>query len=259
MSNSPAPSTARRSLNPLDRFAKNRKDGVVIEAELVTPTMKRVRIACDRLADMTFVPGQHFRIEINDPLSLYGIFRPSETLRTYSIWDFDQESTTFEIRGHLYEGDGIGLRWLHAVKKGDTVPFWGPLGDLALTPDAPYHLFAGDETGSAAFGPLLRALGPDEKVYGVLESETPDDDVPVPGPHTLGRVHRRGASPVASRVLADAVAALDLPDTPGVAYIAGEARTGQAIRNYLVQERGWERTAITVKPFWTPGKKGLHH
>ncbi|MFE0421335.1 siderophore-interacting protein, partial [Streptomyces sp. NPDC058953] len=159
MPNSPA-QPARRTLNPLDRFAKNRKDGVVTDAELVTPTLKRVRITCDRLEDMTFTPGQHFRIEINDPLSLYGIFRPGETLRTYSIWDYDPGTVTFEIRGHLYEGDGIGLRWLHDVKKGDTVPFWGPLGDLVLRPGAPYHLFAGDETAEAGVGALAPGVEP---------------------------------------------------------------------------------------------------
>ncbi|MEV4085779.1 SIP domain-containing protein [Nonomuraea fuscirosea] len=50
---------------------------------------------------------------------------------------------------------------------------------------------------------------------------------------------------------------MDLPDTPGVAYLAGEARTIQAVRAHLVGERGWHRRDVRTKPFWTPGRKGL--
>ncbi len=52
-------------------------------------------------------------------------------------------------------------------------------------------------------------------------------------------------------------AALALPDDPGAAYLAGEARTCQLVRRYLLQERGWPRRAVTVKPFWAPGRRGL--
>lgn len=250
----------RTSLNPLEHvFAKHKTEGVVTDVGLVTPTMKRIRISSDALHEMTFTPGQHFRIQINDPLSLYGILRPSETLRTYTIWDFSAAARAFEIRAHLYDGDGIALKWAQNVRPGDPVTFWGPLGDFHIRPDAPYHLFVGEETAAAAFGPLLRDLGADERVYGVLESETAEDEVPVPGPHQLRRVHRNGASPVASRTLLAAVADLELPDHPGVAYIAGEAKTGQLIRDHLVRDREWPRTDIRVKPFWTPGKRGLHH
>ncbi|CNF48756.1 siderophore-interacting protein [Mycobacterium tuberculosis] len=42
--------------------------------------------------------------------------------------------------------------------------------------------------------------------------------------------------------------------TPGV---AGEARTAQAARAHLVRERGWPRGSVLVKPFWTPGRRGM--
>ncbi|WP_245668028.1 SIP domain-containing protein [Actinomadura macra] len=37
----------------------------------------------------------------------------------------------------------------------------------------------------------------------------------------------------------------------------GEARTVQAVRAHLVGDRGWPRRSVLVKPFWTPGKRGL--
>ncbi|WP_241564182.1 SIP domain-containing protein [Nonomuraea polychroma] len=71
-------------------------------------------------------------------------------------------------------------------------------------------------------------------------------------------MHRAGAPAASSRTLLAAVAELALPGDAGAAYLAGEARTCQMIRDYLVRERNWPRASIKVKPFWTPGKRGLH-
>jgi NADPH-dependent ferric siderophore reductase len=71
------------------------------------------------------------------------------------------------------------------------------------------------------------------------------------------RVQRGEATAKDSAGLAEAVRALDLPDQPGVAYLAGEARTIQALRKILITERGWDRRDILTKPFWTPGRTGM--
>ncbi|MEV0589376.1 siderophore-interacting protein [Nonomuraea sp. NPDC050310] len=241
-------------------FAKFYAAGTVTEVAMATPTMRWIRIVADEPIVPPYSPGQHVRIQINDPLSLYGLLRPVETLRAYSIWDFSAADRALELCAHLYDpaGEGIGLTWARETKPGDPVTFWGPQGDFVLQPAAPYHLFVGEETATCAFGPMIRALGPDATVYGVLESESPADDLPLPGPHSLHRVHRRGASPVSSQTLLRGVSELDLPAHPGIAYLAGEARTIQLIRTHLVRERGWPRTSIKMKPFWTPGKRGLH-
>ncbi|MEU4408898.1 siderophore-interacting protein [Streptosporangium sp. NPDC023963] len=249
---------SRRTRNPLaSAFAKYVAEATVTEAEPVTPTLRRIRLVADGPITFPYAPGQHIRIQINDPLSVYGILRPAETLRTYTIWEFVPEERALELRVHLYEGEGIGLKWAREVRPGEPVTFWWPQGDFFVR-DAPFHLFVGEETASAAFGPMIRQLGPSARVHGVLESESAEHDVSVPGPHRLRRVHRAGAPAAASRTLLAAVAGLDLPGGAGAAYVAGEARTCQMVRDHLVRERNWPRTSIKVKPFWTPGKRGLH-
>ncbi|MFI0405154.1 siderophore-interacting protein [Actinomadura sp. 3N508] len=244
--------------NPLNRLVgKYAMEAAITEVGDVTPTMKRIRLVTEAPIEFRYTPGQHVRIQINDPLSLHGLLRPVETLRSYTIWEFDRDARELELRAHLYDGDGIGLRWARDAKPGDAVTFWWPQGDFAVR-DADYHVFAGDETASVAFGPMLRELDASARVYGVLESETPEVDPPLPGPHRLRRVHREGSPAASSKVMLDAVARLDLPTAPGAAYVAGEARTCQMVRDHLVRERGWPRTSVKVKPFWTPGKRGLH-
>jgi NADPH-dependent ferric siderophore reductase len=71
------------------------------------------------------------------------------------------------------------------------------------------------------------------------------------------RVERGDAVAKDSALLADAVRALPLPEHPGVAYLAGEARTIQTLRKILITERGWDRGDIRTKPFWTPGRTGM--
>ncbi|WP_207782073.1 siderophore-interacting protein [Phytoactinopolyspora limicola] len=250
---------SRRTRNPLAAaFAKHFAHSTVTHSEPVTPTMQRIRLVAEQPITFPYTPGQHIRVQINDPLSISGILRPGETLRTYTIWDLHLDERAIELRVHLYPGDGIGLAWAQQVRPGDPVTYWWPKGDFYTTNEAAYHVFLGEETASAAFGPMIRALDPSAPVYGVLESESPEHDLPMPGRHELARVYRHGASAVASQALLDGVADLALPEQPGMAYVAGEARTCQLIRNFLVQERNWPRTAIKVKPFWAVGKPGLH-
>lgn len=247
----------RRTRNPLAAaFAKYYAEATITHAEPATPAMRRIRLVADEPITFPYTPGQHIRIELNDPLSLSGILRPGQTLRTYTIWEFDPGQRGIELRVHLYDGDGIGLAWARRARPGDRVRFWWPKSDFHPR-EADYHVFIGEETASAAFGPMLRALGPSATVYGVLESECPEHDLPMPD-HELHRVYRHGASAISSRTLLAATAALELPAHAGAAYLAGEARTCQLVRDFLVHERAWPRTSIKVKPFWADGKHGLH-
>jgi NADPH-dependent ferric siderophore reductase len=102
---------------------------------------------------------------------------------------------------------------------------------------------------------MLRALPANAAAYGVIEVDEEGDRLPLE--RDLRWLYRHGAPAASSQSLVDGLARLDLPAQPGVAYLAGEARTIQMLRRHLVEERGWPRQAIVTKPFWTPGKRGL--
>jgi len=247
------------AINPLPRFfAKHFAEGVVVQAETMG-CWRSVHIHCPDMHRLDYRPGQHVRIEISDPFSLYGILRPVETMRTYTIWYWDRQALAFELRAHLYrsDGDAIGLTWMREVRSGDRVRFWGPQGDF-LVGSAPRHLFIGEETASAAFGPMLRAVGEGEESIAIVEAGSPDEAMPLAVANgEVRRVYRHGASPVASTLLLEAVASAGIPPQKTLAYVAGEAKTCQMVRRHLIA-KGWEPTRIQVKPFWAPGKRGLH-
>jgi NADPH-dependent ferric siderophore reductase len=198
----------------------------------VTPRMRRIRLTGPD--GLSWTPGQHVRVHVGDL-----------RLRSYSIWDRTDG-------GHLdlcvldHPGDGPGARWARDVRVGQPVSFTRPQGRL-VPREGPYHLFVGDETAGVAFGAILRALPPSVPTYTLVEVDDPSDRMDLPG--EVRWVPRPG--------LLAGLSALDLPGHPGTAYVAGEARACQAVRRHLVSERGWPRSAVVVKPFWTPGRRGL--
>ena len=221
--------------------------GTVTEIEPIAERMRRIRVSGPRLRGLDWVPGTHIRLRVGDPR------RPRAwmegLLRTYSIWDYSPEGQ-LDLCVLDHPDAGPGALWSRRVRVGDAAAFMGPMGRFALREDAPYHLFAGDETAAVAFGAMLRALPSSAAVHGAISAEGPGGRLPLPRGDGLTWSHRPD-------LLLDAVRSLELPGEPGVAYLAGEALACQVVRAHLVTERGWSRRDVVVKPFWTPGRRGM--
>jgi NADPH-dependent ferric siderophore reductase len=220
---------------------------VVAGIDLITPRMRLIRLAGSGLRGLSWIPGQQVRVRVRDP-------RGRSALRTYSVWSYQGDQLGLCVLDH---GDGPGAYWARSLSKGDEVLLRKPEGAFVTAKDAAYHVFAGEETASVAFGAMLGALSCGERVYGAIEVAREDDRLPLPRTDELSWRFRAGAPAAASAGLVSAVRDLDLPAGPGVAYLAGEARTCQAVRAHLVSERGWPRRSVLVKPFWAPGKRGM--
>jgi NADPH-dependent ferric siderophore reductase len=218
----------------------------------MTPRMRRIRIEAPGL---TSVPGQQVRVRVADPRDPRNWLRMMDILRTYSIWRHDDDVIELCVFDH--GGDGPGERWARALSVDDTVHFGRPEGSFTLADQDTdtYHVFAGEETAAVAFGALLRALPAQVTAYGVIEVDEPTDQLPLD--REFRWLYRHGQPAASSEALVNGLAELPLPSSPGVAYLAGEARTIQMLRRHLVSERGWPRRSVRTKPFWAPGKRGM--
>ncbi|QKW35727.1 siderophore-interacting protein [Actinomadura sp. NAK00032] len=228
--------------------------------EDVRPAPGRMRwIRVGGVPGLDWTPGQQVRVHVADITSartwVSGAVR--NALRTYSVWEYDASAGVLELCVMDHGEGGPGARWARAARPGQEVVFGRPEGAFGLRPGAAFHLFAGEETASVPFGAMLRATPPDAAVHGVIEVSGPADRLPLPRAGELTWRHRGGASAASSATLVAAVRDLDLPAEPGIAYVAGEARTVQAVSAHLVGDRGWPRGSVLVKPFWTPGKRGM--
>jgi NADPH-dependent ferric siderophore reductase len=221
--------------------------GELIGADQLTPRLRRLSVAVPGLA---WTPGQHVRVVVSGPTRSWTGLLPGGTLRSYSVLDYDGSVLQLCVLDH---GDGPGARWASAARPGDLVRLSAPEGRMVVRP-APYYLFAGEETAAVTFGPMLRTVGT-TRVYGVIEVAGKADRLPLHAGLTWR--YRDGRPAAASASLMSAVAGLDLPSEPGIAYVAGEARTVQAVRSHLVRDRGWPRRQVLTKPYWTPGRTGM--
>ncbi|MEW5811851.1 MAG: siderophore-interacting protein [Actinomycetota bacterium] len=225
----------------------------------LTPRMRRLRVAGDQLRQLAWTPGQHVRLQVAGLLESALRRHPHDALRTYSIYAADPDRGTLDLAMLDHDGDPgretPARLWASTAAVGDRISMTRPQGRFTIRADARYHLFAGEETASVAFAAMLRSLPAEVAVYGVIEGAAEVDHIPLS--RNLSHVERGRASAADSAVLAHAVRHLALPDEPGVAYLAGEARTIQTLRRILVEERGWNRRDIRTKPFWTPDRRGM--
>ncbi|WP_216893626.1 siderophore-interacting protein, partial [Nocardia alni] len=148
-------SPAKRGLGDrlLDRLFTG---GTILETERIAARTIRIRIGGAELHEMKWIPGQQIRVITGDTATGNPLSRLGE-LRTYSVWHHDPEAGELHLCV-LDHGDGPGARWARTAEVGQPVRFRGPEGTFTLTDDASYHLFAGEDTAAAAFGPMLRSL-----------------------------------------------------------------------------------------------------
>jgi NADPH-dependent ferric siderophore reductase len=220
----------------------------VLAVDLIAARMTRIRLDLAGLATPDWIPGQHVRVVVGAaPFPKDWILGQ---MRTYSIWECTPDHLDLAVLDH---GDGPGAEWARHARPGQLVAFTRPQGALTARPSGS-HLLIGEETAAVAFGAILRALPAGQSALTIIEADEPGDQLPLPG--DVHWHYRHGRSAASSASLVCAVRDTSLPG-PGTAYLAGEARTIQALRSHLTGDRGWPRHAIITKPFWTPGKKGM--
>ncbi|MEU0407930.1 siderophore-interacting protein [Streptomyces griseorubiginosus] len=212
--------------------------GTVTRAEPITSRMRHLRVESDKLAGLQVRPGQQVRVLV-----------AGLTPRTYSVWRYDPFGAV-ELCVLDHPEGGPGAAWGRSVEVGEQVRLRKPEGTFTLRPEATHHVFVGEETASVAFGAMLDALPEGARISGCVETETAADRLPLRHSNRLDWLTRGDDSlPNGVRRLA--------PEPGGIAYVAGEARTVQSVRQVLVRELGWDRRSVVTKPFWAPGKKGL--
>ncbi len=250
--------TKRGPLRFIDRWSR---PAVVESVEWASRRMRRITVVGEDLVGLDWVPGQQVRVIFKDLTQLRVWLSPREfgdSSRTYSLWDYDPNAGRYQFIALDHDGDGPGARWVRNVQPGAPIFVGAPEGKFSARLPSHYHLFVGEETASVCFGAILRALPAGERVFGAVQADTAEGHLELPHGDELVHVERNDASASPSEVLVEAVRSLVLPDGHhGTAYLAGEAKTIQAVRRHLLNDRGWTRTQVLTKPFWTPGKRGL--
>ena len=219
----------------------------VEESRMITPRMHRIRLRSSEFKDFDYRPGQDVMLWV-----------PAEAermvYRRYTIRNFDRAVGALDLDIFSHGGDGPGDRWVQAVRPGDVVDVVGPRGKISLV-DAPWHLFAGDETYIPATFAMLEALPAGTPAWAFLEVAGPEEEqrLSVGADVRLVWIHR-GDVPSGNRAgLVAAVESVELPASPGHAYVGAELQVAKALSRTL-EARNFDRSRISSKAYWGRGR-----
>jgi NADPH-dependent ferric siderophore reductase len=224
----------------------------VVDAQELTPSMRRMVLGGDGVADLEYEPGQDLMFEL--PAAGGATVR-----RRYTIRSHDRTAGVIAVDVVLH-GDGPGARWAATAGPGARVEAIGPRGRITVVPDAAWHLFVGDESFLPAAFAMTEAAPVGSPALLVLEVDGAEDHQPLQAP-ALDRVmwvHRDGEPPESGARLVAALEALALPDGPAHAYLGGEMGVVARLRR-LLADRGLTREQISPKPYWRAGVANAAH
>ncbi|MBW8482856.1 siderophore-interacting protein [Actinomadura parmotrematis] len=240
----------------------------VLRTERITPHMIRVVLGGEALAG--FGAGAHTDHYIKLIFPRPGVAYPEPfdmgairaefpreqwpVTRTYTVRAFDREARELTV-DFVHHGDkGLAGPWAAAARPGEEISFMGPGGGYAPSPDAGWHLLAGDESALPAIAASLERLpeGALAKVFLEVAGPAEEQVLASPGKPEIVWLHR-GDRPVGA-ALAEAVRALEFPDGDVQAFVHGEAGMVKDLRRYLRVERGLPMDRLSISGYWRIGR-----
>ncbi|MGY1808151.1 siderophore-interacting protein [Blastococcus sp. SYSU D00669] len=174
--------------------------------------------------------------------------------RTYTVrsWDVATGELTIDF---VHHGDqGLAGPWAAAARPGDLIQLLGPGGAYAPSPDADWHLLAGDESALPAIGAALEGLpaGARALVFvEVADATEEQDDLVVGDGVELVWVHRRDGVPGVALVAA--VLAAPLPEGTPHLFVHGEAGAVRDLRRFLRAQYGLRPEFTSISGYWRRG------
>lgn len=242
----------------------------VIRVARVTPRMARITVAGPELADLDgagtdqnvmlyFYPPDAV---LPEPLTLesaraqWSHQRP--LTRTYTIARHDPVAHEVDFDVVLHGDAGPASAWASRVAVGDPVIFVGPSPAYVPDPEAEAYLLAGDETALPAIAAILRVLRPGVpvRVFVEVADAAEVQQLPTDADAEVTWVHRDGVEAGRGDRLERAMRAAALPTGRVEVWLAGERAAMVAIRAFLLDERGFARSAVRPTTYWRHGETG---
>jgi NADPH-dependent ferric siderophore reductase len=182
-------------------------------------------------------------------------------MRTYTVRNVRADQREVDVDFVLHGDLGPASRWAQRAVPGDRVAVLAPFvvenGGVDFRPPhgTDWVLITADETALPAVANILTWLPPGTAVKVWIEVPHPEDRIPLPTKADAEVTWLIRGSGVADRTtpLLTAVSRAALPQDTPYAWIAGEAACVRALRRHLVNDRGFDRKAISFMGYWRQG------
>lgn len=222
----------------------------VVSTHRLSPHLVRVRLGGDGFALFGDRPetDKYVKLKFATP--------PPDSrpvTRTYTVRRLDHDARTLDIDFVVHGDEGLAGPWAATVEPGAQLSLMGPGGGYSPDPDADWYLFAGDLSAVPAIAAGLAAL-PDSAVgVALLEVESEDAVLELAAP--AGVSVRWIVDPDhRTERLAEAVRGIEWRDGHVDVFAHGERESMKALRRALLDERGLERSQVSLSGYWARGR-----
>jgi NADPH-dependent ferric siderophore reductase len=245
----------------------------VRDVSRLTPKMVRVVVGGDALAGFVSAsyddhvklffphPGEEKPVlptpSPNGPVYPEGVPRPAA--RDYTPRRYDAAANTLTLDFVLHDA-GPATAWATRAKTGDFLGVGGPRGSFVIPDDFDWYLFVGDETALPAIARRLEELPANTRVVVVAEiaDNAEEQQFASRARVEVRWLYRNTAAAASTSLLQHALAGLSLPSGEGYAWVAAEAATAKALRQYLVEQRGLDKERVKAAAYWKRGAVAVH-
>lgn len=240
----------------------------VVRTHLLTPTLLRVTLTGDDLADFVSASfDDHVKVFFpqpgaerpvlptvgpNGPVFAEGVPRPPA--RDYTPRRFDPVARELDLEFVLH-GDGPGASWAAQARPGQWLGIGGPRGSFVIPTAFDWHLLIGDESALPAIGRRLEELPAASRAIVLIEVDDARSELPLASPAQAEvRWIHRGAGDQ----LADAMRQIVLPAGQGYAWAAGEAAAMRTVRATLLDTLKLDKRQLRASAYWKQGAAAVH-
>ncbi|MGO1798259.1 MAG: siderophore-interacting protein [Microbacteriaceae bacterium] len=177
--------------------------------------------------------------------------------RTYSIRRFELDAGRVWIDFVTHGDEGVAGPWATNAQPGDPVVLGGIGGGYAPDAAADWHLLVGDESSIPAIAAALEAMPADAVGTALMEvqNESEQLDLIAPDGIEVRWLHRGDSQAGSTDLLVDAVRALDWRDGRVQVFAHGERGAMKQLRPHLTEERGLDRTQLSLSAYWALGRR----
>ena len=170
----------------------------------------------------------------------------------YTVRRWRPEVAELDLWVVTHGGSGPASSWALQAQAGDPLALWGPRTAWAPPAGTDEYLLVVDETGLPAAAVVLEELPSDAAVVVLAEVADADHRQPLPErPGVQVRwLHRDGAAPGTTTLLADAVAELHVPSGHPYVWGGAESRAMRDVRRHVRDAWGLHREQVSLLGYW---------
>lgn len=249
---SPTPiSPAAPTLNR-QRFEPKRRSLTVLTTERVTPSMLRLVLGGDDLADFaSAAPDDHVKVAIPGPDG-------TEERRDYTPRRFDAARRELTLDFALHEA-GPATLWALNARPGDTLDVLGPRGSAVVEGEIGQWLLIGDETALPAIGRRIEEAAAGTRLTSLVAVTGAAEEQVFRTAATLDArwIHRPASALTDAAPFLKALEGMALEPATYI-WVAAEASVARAVRAYLTETRGVPLGWTKAAGYWVMGQADAH-